>query len=209
MHQLFAKFIQDTPVAAEDQPTLQQIATTQAARFKELAQGVWSNPANLEDVTLFLSYPLTPELWASRGVSFTLTMEVVGDALIEVGRFQQARPWFECAIAEKEKGDADGRIDHQSLGTSLHWVGYCHSSIGQFNDARPWFERAVAQAEQGDIHGRIDHENVAVSMEALADCYAKTGQPKEAQSWRQRAEAERQKAPPPSADTQTNTASAS
>jgi tetratricopeptide (TPR) repeat protein len=67
----------------------------------------------------------------------------IGYAATELGRFAEARPWFERAVAAKEKGDVYGRVDASSLGTSLHQVGYCLSSQGQFAEARPWFERAA------------------------------------------------------------------
>jgi hypothetical protein len=47
-------------------------------------------------------------------------------------------------VAAKAKGDVHGRLDHASLGSSLHQVGYCLSSLGRFEDARAWFERAAA-----------------------------------------------------------------
>ena len=58
----------------------------------------------------------------------------------------------------EEQGDLHGRVDHESLGRSLHQVGYCLSSRGQFEAAQPWFERAAAAREQGDLHGRVDHD---------------------------------------------------
>ena len=44
---------------------------------------------------------------------------------------------------EKEQGDIYGRVDHESLGRSLHQVGHCLASQGQYAAAQPWFERAV------------------------------------------------------------------
>jgi Tfp pilus assembly protein PilF len=78
----------------------------------------------------------------------------VGNCLSSTGEFAAARPWFERAVAEKEKGDVHGRVNHASLGGSLHEVGYCLSSTGEFAAARPWFKRAVAEKEKGDVHGR-------------------------------------------------------
>src|SRR2546423_1075969 len=88
----------------------------------------------------------------------------IGTALYKIGRSSEARPWFERAGGEREEGDVHGRIDHASLGSSLHQVGYCLSSTGQYAEARPWFERAVAEKEKGDVHGRIDHESLASSL---------------------------------------------
>ena len=53
--------------------------------------------------------------------------ETLGRALYEIGQFEAARPWFERAVAAKEQGDVHGRVDHESLGGSLHQVGYCLS----------------------------------------------------------------------------------
>ena len=112
-------------------------------------------------MTLLLDYPLTPGMWGAMGGSFSTQNAVAGRALLEVGRFDEARPWFERAVAEAEKGDVHGRVDHESLGSSLHQVGYCYTRTGRFDEARPWFERAVAEAEKGDVHGRVDHESLS------------------------------------------------
>jgi tetratricopeptide (TPR) repeat protein len=78
--------------------------------------------------------------------------ETIGRALHEIGQFAEAQPWFERAVATKEQGDIHGRVDHESLGRSLHLVGYCLSSQGQFAEAQPWFERAAKAAEQENFH---------------------------------------------------------
>lgn len=54
-----------------------------------------------------------------------------GRALYEIGRSDDARPWFEWAVAEKEKGDTDGRIDHESLAVSLSAGAACLIELGQ------------------------------------------------------------------------------
>ena len=46
-------------------------------------------------------------------------------------QYEAARPWFERAVAEEEQGDVHGRVDHASLGSSLHQVGYCLSQTGR------------------------------------------------------------------------------
>ena len=88
-----------------------------------------------------------------------------------------------------------GRIDHESLGISLHQVGYCLSSTGQYAEARPWFERAVAEAEKGDVHGRIDHVRLSISLRALATCLRQLGQTEAAYALDQRAAAKTLTAP--------------
>ncbi len=59
------------------------------------------------------------------------------------------------------------RVDHDSLGISLHQAGYCLASEGQFAVAQTWFERAVTAKEQGDIHGRVDHESLGRSLQRM------------------------------------------
>lgn len=77
------------------------------------------------------------------------------------GRFNEVRGWFEHAlaaawleraVAEAEKGDVYGRVDHESLGSSLHKVGYCYSCIVKYDDARGG-SSAVAAKEKCDVHG--------------------------------------------------------
>jgi tetratricopeptide (TPR) repeat protein len=80
-----------------------------------------------------------------------------------------------------------GRIDHASLGSSLHEVGICLASTEQYEDARPWLERAVAQKEKGNVHGRIDHESLRDSLLAGAACLRKLGQEDRAREWERRA----------------------
>ena len=67
----------------------------------------------------------------------------------KVERFDEARSWYERAVGEEEQGDIHGRVDHASLGRSLHQVGSCLSEIGRFDEARPWDERAAEEREYG------------------------------------------------------------
>jgi tetratricopeptide (TPR) repeat protein len=90
-------------------------------------------------------------------------------------------------VAEAEKGDVHGRIDHESLGKSLHMVGWCLSSTGQHGEALPWYERAVAEKEKGDVHGRIDHASLSITLRDGAGCLRKLGKNEQAHEWEQRA----------------------
>jgi hypothetical protein len=85
-----------------------------------------------------------------------------------------------------------GRIDHESLGKSLHQVGLCLSSVGQDAEALPWYERAVAAKEKGDVHGRIDHASLSISLREGADCLRELGKNELADEWEQRASREDQ-----------------
>jgi len=55
----------------------------------------------------------------------------VGDCYSSQGKFAEALPWFDRAVAAKEKGDVHGRVDSESLRVSLHLVGYCYESMGR------------------------------------------------------------------------------
>jgi hypothetical protein len=61
-----------------------------------------------------------------------------------VGQFEAARPWFERAVAEAEKGDVHGRVDHESLRLSLHNLANCFQRLGRDEDAKRWEARRSA-----------------------------------------------------------------
>ena len=96
-------------------------------------------------------------------------------------------PWFERAVEAKQKGDVHGRVDHESLGISLHQVGFCFASTGRFEEARPWFERAVEAAQKGDVHGRVDHESLVTTLRAGAACLRNLQLTAQAEEWERRA----------------------
>jgi hypothetical protein len=91
-------------------------------------------------------------------------------------------------VAEKEKGAIHGRVDHESLGSSLDLVGYCRlTSTGEFGAARQWFERAVAEKERGNVHGRVDHASLAQTLRTGARCLRVLGLVEQSQAWDDRA----------------------
>ena len=47
----------------------------------------------------------------------------MGFCLSNQDQFAVAQPWFERAATAKEQGDIHGRVDHESLGRSLHQMG--------------------------------------------------------------------------------------
>jgi hypothetical protein len=75
----------------------------------------------------------------------------------------------EKLVEEVQKGDVHGRLDHESLGRSLHQVGMCLSRLGQDAEARLWYERAVEEAQKGDVHGRVDPASLQMSLDALEE----------------------------------------
>ncbi len=194
MHQLRAAFLRDVEGNFEAPDALRRVREAQRERWIGLAGSVAEKPADSDRARRFMLFPVSPEAWEEAGLGLPAPDgTVAGRALAEIGRFEEARGWFERAVAAAEKGDVHGRIDHESLGTSLHQVGYCLSSLGRFEEARGWFGRAVAEEEKGDVHGRIDHASLGSSLHQVGYCLSSLGQFEEAQGWFERAVAEAEK----------------
>ncbi len=187
MHQLFALYLRSLELSAELSEPLAQIRTRQRDRFIALGKAVSEHPANREQVAALLTYRLTPESWSDPEPIAIEEGEVVGEALREIGRFNEALSWYERAVTAKEHGDLHGRIDHASLGRSLHHVGYCFSSVGKFEEALPWYERSVSEKKQGDVHGRINHASLGTSLHQVGYCFDSLGKYDEALPWFERA----------------------
>jgi tetratricopeptide (TPR) repeat protein/predicted MPP superfamily phosphohydrolase len=194
MHQLFAEFTRGPARGGITTTAFTAVRDAQAKRFVEVANDLKASPANTELAAVLLAYPLSPNDWGDGENLVPIDEgEMVGRALYEIGRFAEAQPWFERAVVAKERGDEHERVDHASLGNSLHAVGYCLSSRGQFAEAQPWFERAVAAAEQGDVHGRVDHASLGISLHQVGYCLGNRGQFEKAQTWHERAVAATEK----------------
>ena len=95
--------------------------------------------------------------------------------LADLEAYAKAAGWFKQAVAEMRQGDLHGRVDHGSLGWSLHQLGHCAFQQGQWSAAAGWFEQAVAEKRLGDIFGRVDQSSVANSERSLALCRKKMG----------------------------------
>ena len=143
MHQLFAAFLQEIVLPAEEQHSLLRVRSSQSRRFVELAGMVAETPGDTRTAANLIAYPLTPDVWEHVGRQFPLEQgEVIATALYTIGRFSEARLWFERAVAEKEKGDVHGRIDHASLRISLRAGAGCLRELGQLDLARDWESKA-------------------------------------------------------------------
>ena len=194
MHQLFAAYVLGSRLSGEDATTLERVRRAQQSRMLELASTLLADPASGDLATALTVFPLAPKAWDETGAGISaLEGKAVGEALAEIGKFEEARPWFERAVAEAEKGGVRGRVDHESLGTSLHAVGFCLSSVGKFEEARPWYERAAAEKEKGDVHGRVDHESLSRSLHQVGFCRGSVGEFAEARPWHERAVSEAEK----------------
>ena len=193
MHQCVVRFVRE-----QSGPTISEAVRRRhldgflhaASRFRE-------HPADPQLAAGLRAYPPNVTFWSTvlpeDGAALDARAIALGNGLRMDGRFDEAQGWFERAVAQAEKGDVDGRIDPESLGKSLHEVGYCYASTGKYDEARGWFKRAVAQAEKGDMHGRVDPESLGKSLQAVGSCYSSTGKYDEARGWYERAVAAKEK----------------
>ena len=194
IHRLFVAFLFKIGLSGEIAQSFVRVVEAQARCLVDIAANIVAAPNRADLAATLMTYPITLAGWMDEGGEILLEKgEVVGEALAEIGQFTDARPWLERAVTAKQKGDVHGRVDHQSLSSCLHGVGYCLVSTGQFADARPWFERAVAAAEKGDVHGRVDHQSLGLSLHQVGDCLSSTGQFADARPWFERAVAAKKK----------------
>jgi tetratricopeptide (TPR) repeat protein len=77
------------------------------------------------------------------------------------------------AASKPSRRATSGRVDHESLGKSLHNVGVCLSSTSQYDAACRWYERAVEAKRKGDKFGHVDKKSLAESLRSLATCLRK------------------------------------
>lgn len=193
MHQLLADYLADRLVKDLSDADLDTLKHRRADRLATLCREVGSAPADANVVGPLLTYPVSYTPW--RGTRFeteTGDQQWLGSALSTIGRFEEARPWYERAAAGREREDAQGQVNHEALGNSLHQVGYCLSSLGRFEEAHGWCKRAVAQREQGDVQGRVNHEGLGSSLHQIGFCLSGMGRFDEAQPWYKRAAGERE-----------------
>jgi hypothetical protein len=56
------------------------------------------------------------------------SLHQVGDCHFTLGKFVDALPWFERAVAAKEQGDVHGRVDPESLEVTRRALKQCLSA---------------------------------------------------------------------------------
>src|ERR1041385_7394389 len=112
MHQLFAEFLRSKPLSGAQAELLAKIRTAQAARFLELAREVSQQPKRTDLCSTLITFPLASAAWEEAGSPIAISDgEKIGRALYQIGRFEEAMPWHERAVAAKEKGDVQGHVD--------------------------------------------------------------------------------------------------
>ena len=143
MHQLFAAFVLGTPVSEEMSAPLRQIARVQAMRLVEMARELAASPTRADTAAKLMAFSPDPKRWDEWDAEVSIEDgEAVGRALLEIGAFEAARPWFERAAAEKERGDVHGRVDHESIALSLRSGAQCLRQLGRHEEAALWEAQA-------------------------------------------------------------------
>jgi tetratricopeptide (TPR) repeat protein len=89
---------------------------------------------------------------------------------------------------EKRQGDLHGRVNHESLGSTLHCIGNCFFQQGQWQEAAGWYEQAQAEKRQGDVYGRVNKQSLVLSLQSLAQALSFLGQEEEAKRWKDEAD---------------------
>lgn len=194
MHQLFASFVLDKASSEDSTGASQKIAQDQACRMIQLATQLVESPNRADVAGMLMTYGIQLESWKDHDKAISsIECGIVGRALLEIGHFAAARPWFARAVSEAEKGDVHGRVDHEELGKHLYGVGDCLRSTGEFAAARSWFERAVAVMEAGNIHGPVDRASLGTSLHMVGYCLCSSDEYTAARPWFERAVAEKQR----------------
>ncbi|MBK8209257.1 MAG: hypothetical protein IPK78_04140 [Rhodospirillales bacterium] len=136
MHQLFAAFLQDEPSSEHSAASIKSVAAAQAARMVTIALEVANHPNRADLSAKLLAFGPDFAHWRSADAELSPENgEAIGRALSEIGRFADAQPWFERAVAAKEQGDVHGRVDHESLGGSLRAAAACLRQLGRETEA--------------------------------------------------------------------------
>jgi tetratricopeptide (TPR) repeat protein len=193
MHQLFSAYVRERALT-EETPGNTPIIQSQARRVTLLAKELCENPSRSDLASALTTYSIRLEDWRGYEGIFSIDqVDQIGRALIEIGQFDAARSWCEWAVVQKEHGNGRGGIDHESLGTSLHSVGFCFISKGELATAQTWFERAVASKEMGNLYGQVDHESLGKSQHSLGFCLSRAGRSDVALTWFERAVSAKEK----------------
>lgn len=181
MHQLLSSFVLGTPLVDGNSAILEQVRVTQRKRLLELAKELGEHPANSELATTLMVFRLRPQDWGGAQAEISVNDgEIVGKALLEIGKFEEARLWYEWVVEA-------GSVNNENLSTSLYGVGVCLSRVGKFEEALLWFERAVEVDKQGDLSGHVNQSRLGSSLSGVGFCLCNAGQFKEALPWHERA----------------------
>lgn len=181
MHQLFSAYVRTRTSWNQGSSDI-AIIQSQARRMIELARQLHENPSRSDLASALTMYSIRLQDWEEcESVFSTSGVDEIGQALVDIGQFDAARSWCEWAVNKKEQYEAaNANADHESIGKSLHLVGFCFSNKGEYENAQRWFERAVASKKRGNLEGRVDHDSLGKSLHSLGYCLSRVGKPDDA-----------------------------
>jgi tetratricopeptide (TPR) repeat protein len=179
IHRLVAQFV--TARAPLGRPERRWLFSRLVVAARALAR----DPTDLDHRAVVMAHSLALPDWDDV-VHDGRDAHALGKVLGRLGRFADAVPWFERALALKQQRAGDQRRDSETIGASLHQLGYCLSHLGRFEDALTWFERAVAIKQRGDP---VDAASLGTSLHQVGHCHAQLGRFQDALVWFERAAA--------------------
>ena len=145
-----------------------QLRQVQSRRLVEVAGEPAAHPARADLAATLMVYPLSRAAWVNAGKGISIEDgETIGRALYEIGRFDDARPWFHRAVEAKQKGDVHGRVDKQSLALSLREGSRCLRQVGQNGQAEAWEQEASRLEQQSPGCGSHRPGAMITDMEPL------------------------------------------
>jgi len=108
----------------------------------------------------------------------------VGGCYSSLGKFEEARAWFERAVAAKEKGDVHGRVIPQASEQAFIKWDTAIRAWAKFEDARAWFEARRHRSMRGaTCTGAWNPESLGASLIRWAIAYLSVGKFEEARVW--------------------------
>ena len=108
-------------------------------------------------------------------VAVATLMNIIGLFLYEMALYPSALPFYEWALAIKEKALGP---DHRDFATSLNNLALLYKSQGKYEEAEPLYKRALEIREKAL---GPDHPDVATSLDYLAQLYYWQGKYDEAE----------------------------
>ena len=188
MHQLIATFLREQPAPDGHGETLARIRQAQWRRLVDSAAAFANTPNRMELAAEMQGFLTAPALWDGCGVTGSAwDYQTVCHAFSEAGQFGIAQLWIERSVHAVEQEEAGKGVDHESLGISLHGVGYCLFNQGRFAEAQLWFKKAVDAMQKGDFHQLINHHSLSASLHGVGYCLFSQGRFAEAQPWFEKA----------------------
>ncbi len=163
-------------------------ANTVGIKYYEAGRGVDALKAFRKG--LEIAEQLYPEEDYPNGhLELAASLNNLGSVLQELGEARKALPYYERALAMKER--LYNKKDHPDLAASLNSMGAALRSVGEAGKALPYYERALAMRER--LYQRKDHPDLAASLNNMGAVLRSVGEGRKALSYYERALAMRER----------------